>query len=849
MAKNLKEQTRGVKTITEDAPFIPPKFQHLAAIAVIYLSIVVFFHAMVFEGKKYTSADSIPTWTTFLSDAQKEGYPALWNPYIFCGFPGYAALSYPIPEAYDITTTLWEKVGREVLSYLFFKEGKTGANLLFYLLYGIGMYFLAYRFLKNKPIAVIVALMAVYATYIALLIMMGHITKLAVLAIFPFVFFIVDKLREKFNLVLALLLPLCVRVMLQPGHMQYIFYIYLALGIYFLYFLIRSFVKKESVKNVLASGVTLLLATGIAFLMGATQHFSTLEYNPYSIRGASPIQTEVSNSDNKVAAGGLDYKYATDYSFTPGEIMTFLIPSWYGFGPLPYKGLLTQNQETHLYLYLGPSPIVDGPQYMGIITIVLAGIGFFRNRKHPLVQYLGIVSIVALFLSFGREFPLLYDLMFKYFPMFNKFRVPVLILMLVQFCIPLLAGYGIVSFLQFTKKGIDPIHAKYWKYLFLGFAGALLVSVIGKDLIKSIYSSFFPLQEVGRILARSYGQLDPAIVSILYDHIFSSVSTDITIGVTLLLIVFGLFYLYQKGKIRQPLLYSVLVIVVLIDLWRVAMKPHDPVTHQEAESVIAKPGYVDLLLQDTTQFRVLKLANGQPVYDNSLALWRLYSAYGYHGAKMRIYQDMLDVAGITNPLIWQLMNVKYIITNREESNPMLAEVYKEKDARVYTFRYSLPHVFFVNTSSVADSVTILKNIAALSFDPRKVAYVQEQLKTTIDPPNDSAQVYLVKYGTQDLEVRVHATGNNLLFLSDTYYPKGWKASIDNNETEILRLNYLFRGVVIPPGIHTLKMKFEPQMFYFGKQVSFWITSLIYCVLIGAGILYWKKQRVKIIPST
>jgi hypothetical protein len=843
MAKNIKEQTHSTKTTTENRQLIPLKFQHFAAIAVIYLSIIIFFSAMVFDGKTYVTSDSIPTWKTFLSDAQIEGSPALWNPYIFCGFPGYAALSYPIPEAYDITTIIWEKIGRGILSFFFFKEGKTGAYLLFYLLYGIGMYFLSYRFLKNKPVSVVVALMAVYATYVALLIMMGHITKLAVLAIFPFVFLIVDKLREKFNLILAFVLPLCIRVMLEPGHMQYIFYIYLAFGIYFLYFLVRSLVRKENVKNLLVSGVTLLLATGIAFLMGATQHLSTLEYNPYSMRGANPIQTTATESDNKTVSGGLDYKYATDYSFSPGEIMTFFIPSWYGFGPLPYKGQLTQNQETHLYLYLGPSPIVDGPQYMGIITIVLAGIGFYRNRKNPLVQYLGIVTVFALLVSFGREFSLVYDLMFKYFPMFNKFRVPVIILMLVQFCIPLLAGYGIVSFLQFSKKENNPIQEKRWKYLFLGFTGALLISVIGKDLIKSIYSSFFPLQEVGKVLARSYGQLDTTVISMLYDHIVSSICTDITIGLVLLMIVFGLFYAFQKNKIRFSLFYSILALVVLIDLWRIAAKPHDPVTQQEAENVIAKPMYVDLLKQDTTQYRVLKLSNGQPIYDNSLALWRIHSAYGYHGAKMRIYQDMVDAAGIKNPLVWQLMNVKYIITDKEESSPMLAEVYQDKNTHVYAFRYWLPHAFFVDSLAIADGMTTLKNIASVSFNPQNIGYALEKIGSKIDPPQKDAKASIVKYGTQDLEILVHSTGNNLLFLSDTYYPKGWKAFIDGKETEILRLNYLFRGVIVPEGTHKLTMKFEPQMFYLGKQISLWITLFIYCVLIAVGIIHWRKTRV------
>ncbi len=141
--------------------------------------------------------------------------------------------------------------------------------------------------------------MATYATYVAILIMIGHVTKIAVLAWFPYVFLLVEKFREKFNLLHAVLLAIIVRLMIEPGHVQFIFYIYLSLGIYLLFFFIRSFVKKENWKGILISGASLVFATVFAFLMGADQHLSTLEYNPYSIRGSNPIVHTFNDSTNK----------------------------------------------------------------------------------------------------------------------------------------------------------------------------------------------------------------------------------------------------------------------------------------------------------------------------------------------------------------------------------------------------------------------------------------------------------------------------------------------------------------------------------------------------------------------
>jgi uncharacterized membrane protein YfhO len=202
---------------------------------------------------------------------------------------------------------------------------------------------------------------------------------------------------------------------------------------------------------------------------------------------------------------------------------------------------------------------------------------------------------------------------------------------------------------------------------------------------------------------------------------------------------------------------------------------------------------------------------------------------------------MVDVAGIGNPLVWQLMNVKYIITNRPDSSKMLIPVYQGNDMNVYAFRYWLPHAFFVRRCEVADGITTLNHMAAMSFDPREIAYVSDTLSVATNPPQEGAEATLVRYGTQDLEIQATATGNNLLFLSDAYYPKGWKAYVDGKETEIRKVDYMFRGVIIPQGTHTLMMKFEPATFVLGKTISL-VTNLI--VLGGIILLLVRRFLVQ-----
>ncbi len=845
MGKIEKQSDRTKELSATD--LIPLKYQHIAAVVFIYLSLIIFFNSIVFENKTYQSADmtAAHSWDTFRNDSKEENVLPLWNPYIFCGMPGFASLTYPIPRVYDLTSEIWGSIVHPILGFFFLKEGRSGGWLVYYLIFGIGVYLFAYHKLKNKPVAILIALSAMFSTRVAILIMIGHVTKIAVLAWFPFVFLLVEKLKEKFNVLQALLLIVLVRLMIQPGHVQFIFYLYLTIATYLLFNLIRSLIKKENWKGIVISGGSIVLATIIAFLMGADLHLSTLEYNPFSIRGSNPIIQETATSQAKTVAGGLDYDYATNWSFSPGEMMTFLIPSWYGFGDMPYKGPLTGNQQQKLNFYWGNQPSVDSPQYMGILVFVLAIIGFIKNRKDPFVQFMGGIIIFSLLVAFGKEFSLIYDLMFRYFPMFNKFRIPLMILMLVQLLVPILAGYGVVSILNERSKTLSPHQEKKWKYILGGLGVGVLISIIGSSLVKAVYSSFFPLQEVGQRLASSYGQLNPAVVSMIFDFVFSSVMTDLLIAFILLLLVFGGFYYYLKNKIKYSTLMGLLIAAAIFDLWRIAWKPFEPQSKQEEIRMMATPEFAKVLQIDTTVFRALRLINGQPVYDNSLAYWRIQNAYGYHGAKLRIYQNMVDVAGLGNPLVWQLMNIKYIISNREESSPALSLIYSGQDAKIYAFRYAMPRLFFVNKYEYAENLKTLNNIAQMSFNPAEVAYLSVEKNINIEPPLQNASAKITRYGSQNIEIEATATGNNLLFISEAYYPAGWKAYIDGNETEILQLNYLFRGIVVPKGKHKIEMKFEPASYTNGKTISLASNILIFMGIALAGtyqILTIRKSK-------
>lgn len=834
------------KSIKSEREIIPQKYQHGAAIAVLFLSLIIFFNAIVFEGKVFGAADTIASksFETMLNDAEQEGVFPLWNPYIFCGMPGYASLTVHGERYFDVSALLLNRASK--LFGVIVNSPEVGWVLFYYLLLGIGIYLFVFDKLKSKTAALIAGLGVMHSTFIVILVMVGHMTKVPVIAFFPFIFFVVERLREKFSVWLSLLLVVLIHFLFLPGHIQMIFYVYFALGIYYLFFLIRLLIKKENWRGVIRSGVIFAVAIGLAFAMTGDQYLSTLEYSKYSMRGSDPIVPSLQaqqKGEDKPKNGGLDYDYATNWSFAPGEMLTFIVPSAYGFGWHQYQGVLTQNQKMRLNTYFGPQPFTDAPQYMGIVILVLAGIGFWRNRKDPFVQYMGVTIVLSLIISFGKEFSLLYDLMFYYFPLFNKFRIPSMVLILVQILIPILAGYGVKSLCDDVDVVKNPSRKNFWQYLLAGLGLLLILSVIAKDIFIGVYQFFVSQQEAVQSLARSYGS-NQSVLNELYKIVTEMVANDVTMGLLVLTVTFGVLYLYWNRNLKFSGLSAGLIAVVLFDLWRVNYKPMDPQPHSQMQSVFATPPYVGFIKQDTTLYRVLEFENGQPPYNNTLAYWRIQSAYGYSGTKMRQIQDMFDVAGLGNPLMWGLMNVKYIISDKADSNQVIVPVFRGEKSVLYN-RAELPRAFFVNRYEVAKGLDILNNIKAMSFDPRDVAFFMEDPKLSLDMPQAGAEATYTHFGIQDIALNVKATGNNLLFLSESWYPEGWKAFIDGTETPIHRVNYMFRGVVVPAGEHTVTMKFEPRGFYLGKHLSLWLNIFVLAGLgyfAAAGVM--KKRQIK-----
>ncbi len=185
----------------QDSPVIPLKYQHIVAVSVIFLSLVIFFHELVFEGKVFVAADNIASksFQTLVNDAEKEGIFPLWNPYIFCGMPGYASLTVHGERYFDVSALVINRVSK--IFGLIVNSPDVGWGLFYYFILGIGMYWFVHDKLKSKIAALVSSLAVMHSTYIIILVMVGHMTKVPVIAFFPFIFLTLERLREKFSVI------------------------------------------------------------------------------------------------------------------------------------------------------------------------------------------------------------------------------------------------------------------------------------------------------------------------------------------------------------------------------------------------------------------------------------------------------------------------------------------------------------------------------------------------------------------------------------------------------------------------------------------------------------------------
>ena len=601
VSKNIKQISSGgskkLSVSSESGSFT--KYENYVYIGIILLAVLIFFKDGVFEGKVFATGDILASdsFRTFLDDAKKSGIFPLWVPYIFMGMPNFPIISYN-PRVYDFFYFIWDG-----FYGLLTNSGSNGVLpiVMYYAIFGIGFYLYINYKLKNKLIALYCAMSATFATDFIQRIVVGHNTKVLSLAFFPLVLLFLDKLIDSFdkekkpvlsfsNLINLALLAIMLHIQLNSNHIQMIFYAYLMIGIYLLYQIIYRIAVKANFAGIVKSSIFFVIAALIAVAMNADVLMTMKEYNKYSMRGEPGIEAKL---DPKVSADSpLDYEYATNWSFSPGEVITFLLPYYYGFGDVMING-----QKANLYW--GQMPFTTNPMYFGVVTLVLCITGIvFNFKKNPYVQALTLISVIFLFLSFGRNFSLIFDLFFNYFPYFSSFRAPVMIHHFMNISVVILAGFGLNSIVNAVKENVSAEKLKKICYVFFGIAGLMLViSVIGFESSYADSVTNSPLADRFKQQGATPQQINQYIKQQIVPNAYSNIISDLRLHAFFILIISGLAFMYISKKASLKILLWGAVILTVIDLWNVDFKTLHWDNPGETQSAFAETDYTNWLLK------------------------------------------------------------------------------------------------------------------------------------------------------------------------------------------------------------------------------------------------------------
>ena len=845
-AKQPQKKSKQTKSLGEikkgagESPF--EKYQDYIYVGIIVLAILLFFQEGILGGKIFSSPDNLSPYSfkTFLEEAGRNGIYPLWVPYIFGGMPSLASLTAGLPAVNNFFSYIWDTILTSFAGDNLFK-----LTIPYYFLFAIATYFyIRYKF-KSNTVALFCALSAVLATGLIQLIIVGHHTKMMTFAFFPLILLTIDMMIDKglgnWKRILLYLPILAVLIYMQLHfhHIQMLFYTYLFLGVYYGYMLIYSFIKKEKYMTLLKAGGVLIAAGIIAVAMDANIILSVKEYNQYSIRGQASI--EQLNNPATQNNQPLDYQYATNWSFSPGEVMTFFIPYYYGFGNVEVNGQRTNT-------YWGQMPFTDSPVYFGVIVFLLAVIGIIMNfKRNAPVQGLTIAMVFFLFLSFGRTFPMIFDVFFNYFPLFGSFRAPVMIHYYLDFIFIILAGYGLVSIINSVKDKVQQEKFKKVSFVLMGLAGLMFIfSLIGfEDSYRESVLTGPKAMEYKQQGAPPQ-QVDQYLGQQVVPYAYENVISDLRLHSILMLIVLGTAYFYSQRKLSAGVMAGIVIVISVFDLWNISGKTLHWDNPQDKETLFAQKDYINFILSndpDTYRYRIAEYNGERMITSNFLAFYKLHQFNGYHGAKIRNYQDAIDIAGDLNPNLLDAANVKYLITDKPFADTANFKPVFQGAKIVYLNPDALPRAFFVDEYKVESGLNILNGMRDGTFNPRTTAMLEEDPGVQIDKPGSGASATITDFGIHHITYDVNATGNNMLVLSEIYYPAGWKAYIDGQETKVYKTDYLFRSIVVPEGQHKVEFRFEPQSYSTGKTISFAANIFVVLLLVGGiGSAYMSKKN-------
>ena len=797
-------------------------YPHLVAILGFVLVAVLYFYP-VLQGKKIYQSDIVQytamakEQNDFRWNEQTEPY---WTDAAFGGMPTYQ-LGAKYPNDF---------IGHldDALRFL-----PRPADYLF--LYFLGFYALL-LVLKTDPLKAFFGALAFgFSTYLIIILGVGHNAKAHAIAYMPLVVAGTLLVFKRKYILGGIVTMLAVALELNANHFQMTYYLLIFLLVLVGYFTYQ-FIKEKDFKGLGYAFSVLAIAGIFAIGANATNLLATTEYTKFSTRGKSELTFNADGS--KVTENSaLSRDYITEYSYGIAESFNLVAPRLFGGSnnealgtdSSMYQFMINQGvpaAQAQDYVkgmptYWGDQPIVAAPAYIGVVVFFLAFLALFiDNRKIKYVFFGG--AMIALVLSWGKNFPAVTNFFIDYIPMYDKFRAVSSIQVILELCFPVLAVMGLQSFFQ-----LDQDQQK---------KGLLQTTIFGVGVMAILFfaKGMFNFSGSGdEYFLKSYG---PAFVDALKADRKTMYSADLLRSTFFILLVAGTLWLFVKNKLAQQTTIIVIGLVMIFDLFLVDKKyvsEKDFVSKREVE-VPFQATPVDLqILKDSSNYRVFEI-NGN--LSSARASFFHKSIGGYHAAKPRRMQQLFDYQIAKNNLeTLNFLNVKYLIQT-------------DKDGKEFPIANpeANGNAWFVSQVKLVHSAD--EEMKALDkFDSKNVAVINAkefEVKKMAFAKDSSATITLDSYQPNDLKYTSINANEGLAVFSEMYYKNGWNAYIDGKKVDHLQVDYVLRALPIPAGKHSVEFKFEPQVVQTGSAITL-VSSIGILLLLIGGIYFERKKSTEI----
>jgi hypothetical protein len=705
-------------------------------------------------------------------------YP-LWNPYVFLGMPSFASGGYN-PWIYppDWPVAILQKVlPLPELTWL----------LLYYFLGGFFLFLLAREWGARPEGALLAAVAFVFAPNLVAVGSHGHGSQLVNSAYLPLLLWLATRWMRNGRLSDLALLGIAGGFQLLRGHVQICFYSWMAVGLYALVETLAAARDPKRIGATLARAVAVGGAAAIAFGIAAFYNLPLRDYAQWSIRGSG-------------AGGGVAVDYATAWSLGPWELPSIVVPGWAGFGGATYWGGM---------------PFTDYPNaFVGMVTVALALLAFAAPAAAPRLKAFALaLAAFSLLVAFGKYTPF-YGFLYEHLPLFNKFRVPVMIVILFQLAACLGLAWGWTTALDAARLPAE--RRKLVERVLLGGGIALAVLFVAGVMGQGMWREGYIARALSIRGAEGYSA---EAASLAYRGYVSDLARACLYG----LAAIGLAFLAMRGTVAATLTTAGVLALIGIELF--------PMSHRLMEPVIGDPlqrnldigrdDIVDFLEKagPPGTFRILPVEQSD-FQNNRYSGFAIASLGGYHAAKPQLIQDFLDAQLAFNYGWMRLLNIRYLVTRQplEGLPPFLKEVHRGTGV-VYENLLALPRATVVDRYRVVTPAKAILDSVKNAEDSAPLTYLEKEPGTAIGPaPDATARITSYRLNDVTIDVDNPGPGAGLLRLADAWYPD-WKATVNGRPAEVLKADYLLRAVVVPPGKHTVVFRFDSSPMRTGLAIS------------------------------